>query len=70
MVAEYYKDLHKELGPNVRMHWGQIIPDAIVPRVKADLRKSYPQFDKFDRIRREFDPQGRFMSTWQEKLLT
>jgi hypothetical protein len=66
LTNKYYDALRAQLGSDVHFHWGQIAPDAAQSR--EALKAAYPRFEEFDAIRKSFDPEGRMLNAWQEKL--
>jgi hypothetical protein len=69
LTGAFYEALRKELGPDVRLHWGQLVPEQYMSGGEARLRESYPKYEEWRRIRNEFDPQRRFVNEWQQRLL-
>jgi FAD-linked oxidoreductase len=51
-----------ELGG--RPHWGKRHFQSA-----ATLRERYPEWDRYQAVRRRLDPQGRFANTWTERVL-
>ncbi len=51
-----------ELGG--RPHWGKRHFQSA-----ATLRERYPEWDRFQAVRRRLDPQGRFANAWTERVL-
>jgi L-gulono-1,4-lactone dehydrogenase len=47
-----------------RPHWGKRHFQAA-----ATLRKRYPEWDRFQEVRRRLDPQGRFGNAWTDRVL-
>lgn len=47
-----------------RPHWGKLHS-----RAARDFREHYPKFDDFNRLRKELDPQGKFVTPYMAKLL-
>jgi FAD/FMN-containing dehydrogenase len=47
-----------------RPHWGKHFD---LPA--SDLRKLYPKFDRFNRVRRQLDPNARFSNTFVDELM-
>jgi len=66
LTEKYYAALHRELGNDVRFHWGQIPPES--GQSPQTLRAAYPRFDEFNRIRKQFDPDGKMLNGWQKEL--
>jgi D-arabinono-1,4-lactone oxidase len=71
-------ELFKELP--FRVHWGKHVPSANTPwhgwaqdpgagSWTAYLRRQYPQWDNFLRIRKEMDPKGIFLTPYWERRL-
>lgn len=61
---DYFREVYaalKEFGP--RMHWGKIHF-----LVREDLESMYPEFDKFQVVRRAFDPEGIFLNSYTRTL--
>ncbi|MBY0442563.1 MAG: FAD-binding protein [Mycobacteriaceae bacterium] len=56
LVMSVLPDIERALAPgDPRPHWGKLFTmDA------AALRASYPKWDEFDRLAKEFDPAGKF----------
>ncbi len=46
-----------------RPHWGKLNTLG-----REDFRKLYPRWDDFAAVRRELDPQGRFLNDYLRKL--
>lgn len=66
LTNKYYDALKAQLGSDVRFHWGQIAPANA--QSKKELQAAYPRFGEFDAIRRSFDPEGRMLNPWQQKM--
>ena len=69
LMWAYYQALQKEFGSDVRLHFGHHIPKEFEAVAKQDLAASFKGAKKFAEIRKRFDPDGRFLNPWQEKLL-
>jgi L-gulono-1,4-lactone dehydrogenase len=66
VVDGYDAALRKALGDeNVRVHWGQMMGRESEGKVQA----MYPLYERWRRVRNELDPDGRFLSGWQERVL-
>lgn len=50
----------------MRFHFGQLAPEGL--DTKERLGATLPGFQKFQDVRRQFDPQGRMLNAWQEQL--
>lgn len=61
----YAKALREKFGDEVRLHWGQMLPDFD----PEQIRGMYPQYDQWRTIRDALDPQARFLNEWQSKNL-
>ena len=72
VVKAYYDALYAVFGGDVRLHWGQLIPDGTLDlpgRTAHRVRESYPRYDVWRTIRDQFDPAGRGLNAWQERML-
>lgn len=69
LTAAYTQALRREFGDDVRLHWGQVIPEDYVAHGPERLRGSFPGFEDFQEVRRAFDPKGRFLNPWQARML-
>ncbi|HEU5059151.1 MAG TPA: FAD-binding protein [Kofleriaceae bacterium] len=69
LVWRQYQALHRELGADVRFHWGQLMPEQFNAVAKQRIRESFPAHQRFEAQRRRFDPHGRFMNRWQRDIL-
>jgi D-arabinono-1,4-lactone oxidase len=65
MFEAYFKALREKFGGEVRLHWGQILPDFDPEQIRA----MYSQYDLWRGIRDELDPEERFLNEWQAKIL-
>ena len=66
LTAAYDAALRARFGPEVRVHFGQLQPNETDG--PARLKASFPAFERFDAIRRTFDPEGRMLNAWQKRL--
>ena len=71
MIAEYYHGLYAEFGADIRLHWGQIIPDGTLTSDHSPnrIRESYPRYDTWREIRDRYDPNNRGLNHWLAALL-
>lgn len=69
LVWRQYQALYRELGADVRFHWGQLVPEEFDAVARDRIRESYPNHATFEAQRRRFDPRGRFMNPWQRAIL-
>ena len=65
---EDYKPYFKNIEPifrkyNGRPHWGKLNTLS-----REDFRELYPQWDEFAAVRKELDPQGRFLNPYLKSL--
>jgi len=66
VVDSYDAALRQKLGDqNVRVHWGQLMGRESEGKVAA----MYPAYERWRRARDALDPQGKFLSEWQEVVL-
>ena len=64
MVEAYEAALRDGLGPEkVKVHWGQLVGTGL------HRGEGYREYPKWRQIRDEMDPEGVFLSEWQEKIL-
>jgi len=49
---------------DARLHWGKYFPLSVFL-----ARKHYPAMERFCRLRRVYDPNGRFLNAWTSELL-
>lgn len=56
--------LEEALPVSARPHWGKVFT---LPG--DEVRRRYPRFDDFARLRERFDPEGRFLNDYLERLL-
>ena len=62
--APYFKTIEPILRKyHGRPHWGKLNTLG-----RSDFRKLYPRWDDFSRVRREFDPQGKFLNPYLTEL--
>ncbi|MGV3624201.1 MAG: D-arabinono-1,4-lactone oxidase [Archangium sp.] len=66
LTAAYTKALTEKFGNDVRFHFGQLAPEGLDS--KARLNATLPGFEKFQEVRRQFDPQGRMLNAWQQQM--
>ena len=69
LVWRQYQALHREFGADVRFHWGQLVPEEFDAVARERIRASFPEHATFEKVRRRFDPKGRFMNRWQKEIL-
>lgn len=65
MFEAYAKALWEKYGNEVRLHWGQMLPEF----KPEQIRGMYPGYDRWRTIRDELDPDARFLNAWQSKNL-
>jgi FAD/FMN-containing dehydrogenase len=65
MVEAYDVAFRGKFGNEIRAHWGQLMREP----TPEEIHDMYPQYDRWRAIRDEFDPQGCFLSEWQNKIL-
>jgi FAD/FMN-containing dehydrogenase len=66
LTQAYDTALRARFGPGVRVHLGQVQPnDTDGPE---RLKASFPGFERFEAVRRTFDPGGRMLNAWQRRL--
>ncbi|MCB9793744.1 MAG: FAD-binding protein [Alphaproteobacteria bacterium] len=64
-ARRFFQDVEAALGPlGARPHWGKL--HHFTP---AQLRAAYPQWAQAMALRREVDPEGRFLSPYMAELL-
>ncbi len=72
IVKEYYDAPYEAFGGDVRLHWGQLIPDGTLePPGRGGHRvgESYRLYDRWRHIRDRYDPSERGLNAWQERVL-
>lgn len=69
-VRDYYPQFWNLLAEfDFRPHWGKYLPPAKSPQGTAYLRRLYPRWNDFLRLRAKHDPAGIFLSGyWREHL--
>jgi hypothetical protein len=66
LVRAYARAIRTRVGDqNVWVHWGQLAPDIS----SAGIPLLYPRYKQWRMIRDHFDPGGRFLNAWLEKIL-
>ena len=65
MFEAYVKALREKFGGEVRLHWGQMLPDFDPEQIRA----MYSRYDIWRGVRDELDPQERFLNEWQAENL-
>ena len=72
LVRAYYTALVAELGPDVGLHFGQLIPEGTLDRVDAEGRRPLERNARARRwrvLRDQLDPHGRGLTAWLETIL-
>ena len=69
-VRDYYPQFWKLLSEfNFRPHWGKHLPPASSEQGTAYLKKLYPRWNNFMRLRAKHDPEKIFLSDyWKQQL--
>ena len=58
------REINEALQPfNYRFHWGKV---SLMGR--SEIRERYPHWDDFDRLRRQWDPDGVFLNPYLENF--
>jgi FAD/FMN-containing dehydrogenase len=58
------REIHEALEPfHYRFHWGKA--SLVGP---SEIRERFPRWDDFDRLRRQWDPDGVFLNPYLENL--
>lgn len=52
-----------------RLHWGKFIPSSLSDTGPEYLKKQYPKFDEFMKIRKEMDPNDIFLTSYWKRHL-
>ncbi len=61
---EATREIHEALQPfQYRFHWGK--PSLVDP---SEIRERFPHWDDFDRLRRQWDPDGVFLNSYLENF--
>lgn len=68
LMTAYDTALHAQLGPAVRLHFGQLYPTQAATFWRTN--EAYPGLGAFNRWRRQLDPDDRFLNAFQRRLLT
>ncbi|MDX2012289.1 MAG: FAD-binding protein [Myxococcaceae bacterium] len=66
LTQAYDTALRARFGPGVRVHFGQLQPNETDGPER--LKASFPGFERFEAVRRSFDPTGRMLNAWQKRL--
>lgn len=66
-VNAYYDALHAAFGDDVGVHFGQLYPDGAQDPARTE--GAHPGLERFNQIRHELDPLGRFTNDFQKRLL-
>lgn len=70
IVKEQFRALTAALGANVRLHFGQLIPegtlDAAPPGGGQWMQQLYPRFGEWCGVRQQLDPGGRGRTKWDQ----
>jgi L-gulono-1,4-lactone dehydrogenase len=66
LTQAYDTALRARFGPGVRVHLGQLQPNETDGPER--LKASFPGFERFEAVRRTFDPTGRMLNPWQKRL--
>jgi len=66
LTAAYAKALTAKFGNDVRFHFGQLAPEGLDN--EARLEATLPGFEKFQEVRKQFDPTGRMLNAWQQQM--
>ncbi len=72
IIKAHYDALYTRFGGDVRLHWGQIVPDGTLDapgRHGHRLRESYARYDEWRRLRDQYDPKARGLNAWQMRIL-
>lgn len=72
VMRAYYRALYAAFGADVRLHWGQLIPEGTLEAPGTTghrVRESYPRYDTWRALRDAFDPGGRGLNAWQRRIL-
>jgi len=68
IISQVFNDLRNKYGEKVTFHWGQFIPEDLL--TKDVIERSFPKFKRWLEIQKKFDPDGRGLNEWQEKVFT
>ncbi len=65
LTDAYTQALRARFGDDVRFHFGQLVPAGIDEQARL---ATHPGYAGFQAARRAFDPEGRMLNAWQERL--